>query len=583
MSDSMQRRRPKPGSILAVILTSYMMIAIDISIVNIALPAIRVNLGFSPVTLSWVVDAYMLAYGGLLFLGGRAGDVLGRRRTLVAGIVLFTAASALGGLATVGWWLLAARALQGIGAALIAPSTMALLMASFPEGEERNRALSIYATAISFGIVIGLLLGGMLTGLLSWRWVLFVNVPVGVGLVFAIPRLLPETEASGGKLNIFSGVSVTLAIGSLVFALIHGASSGFSSTGTLLAAALLVVSAAGLIASERRARHPLVPTTLFANRNRIAAYVGLLSLLAGNFGMFFFATQFLQGVLRLSPVQTGLAYLPMAGIMIAAARIVPRLLRRYSPRTLLLIATPLQVLSMLWLSRLTLSSGYLDGILGPMILCGIATGLSNISLTSLALAQVDRREAGAASGLTQTMISIGGSLGLALLVTAFGIATRGPGVESLGAATLFVHGATLAFLVAAGLASLGFVSALVLIRTPARKPIAAPVPTAGEHKAIVRRYLEMLSEGRHADAREMLHPNWVDHTLEEVTDRASAEGLQIVVDRMIGEGDHVAVHGTLQEGGGGSAIRSRIMWFIRMEENKLAELWSIHAPGEPAT
>lgn len=583
MSDSIQRREPKTGSILAVILVSYMMIAIDISIVNIALPAIRVNLGFSPVTLSWVVNAYMLAYGGLLFLGGRAGDVLGRRRTLFTGIALFTIASAVGGLASSGWWLLAARALQGIGAALVAPSTMALLMASFPEGEARNRALSIYATAISFGIVIGLLLGGMLTGLFSWRWVLYVNVPVVVGLLIAIPRLLPETDASGGKLNILSGVSVTLAIGSLVFALIHGASSGFLSAGSLFAFALLVVSAAGLVVSERRARHPLVPLSLFANRNRIAAYLGLLSLLAGNFGMFFFATQFLQGVLRLSPVQTGLAYLPMAGIMIAAARVVPRLLRRYSPRALLLVGTPLQVVSMLWLSRLTVTSGYVDGILGPMILCGIASGLSNISLTSLALSQVDRREAGAASGLTQTMISIGGSLGLAFLVTAFGLATKGAGAAHLGAASLFVHGATRAFLVAAGLASLGFLSALVLIRTPARTPNAAPVPTAGDHKATVRRYLEMLNAGRHADAREMLHPNWVDHTLAEVSDETSANGLQIIIDRMIGEGDHVAVHGTLHRHGSGRAIRSRIMWFIRMEENKLAELWSMHEPGEVVT
>jgi len=282
-------------------------------------------------------------------------------------------------------------------------------------------------------------------------------------------------------------------------------------------------------------------------------------------------------VLHFSPVQTGFAYLPMAVMVMASARIVPRLLRRYSPKSLLLIGTPMQAIALLWLSRLSETSSYVDGAMGPMILCGIAMGLCNIPLTSLALSKVDRRDAGAASGLTQTMMSVGGSFGLAVLVTVFGFAAGTAGLTHADAASRFVFGATHAFIVASALASLGFISALVLIRTPGT-PSAAKGRNAEAQKSVVRRYLEMLNNGRHADAHAMLHPDWIDHVVGEHGEEVATDSMQIVIDRMISEGDHVAVQGTVHRRHDGSETRSRVMWFIRVQEDKIAELWSMREP-----
>lgn len=581
MGTSSTRREPRRVAILAVIVVSYLMIGIDVSIVNIALPTIRTALGFSSVTLSWVINAYLLTYGGLLFLGGRSGDIAGRRRTLFAGISIFTAASALGGFAPTVWWLLAARALQGVGAALIAPSTMALLASNFPEGEARNRALSVYTTAASFGVTIGLLLGGVLTGLLSWRWVFYVNLPFGIALLCAIPRLLRETESRAGQFDLPGGIASTLGITSLVYALISGASVGLDrpqTVGALLAAVALL---GFFLVHERRSPHPLLPLSLLRDRNRIAAYLCLLLIVAGNFGMFFFATQFLQGVLQFTPVQTGLAYLPMALSVMATVRIVPRLLKRFEPRTLILAGTPLQAVAIGWLSRLSPATGYFPGIFFPMLLTGLAWGLCTISLTTLALAGVEPHESGAASGLTQTMISVGGSFGLAMLVTVFGFATR----QGAASETLFVHGTRLALLVAALLAAGAFLAALTLIRARKRMPGAKLLAGPDRSKSIARRYFEMLNTGETATASEILHPRWMDHAypdlrgVGEAANRLAEIGLEhprVTIERMVSDGEHVAVHGTIHRRINGTTRRSRVMWFIRMEDDRMAEMWTAH-------
>ncbi len=582
VSSNAQIQSSSPGVVLAIILASYLMIGVDISIVNIALPSLKNGLGFSTVGLSWVVNAYMLAYGGLLFLGGRSGDIAGRRRTLLGGIALFTLASALGGFAATAWWLLAARVLQGIGAALIAPSTLALLITNFPEGQQRNRALSIYSASASLGIIIGLMMGGLLTGWLSWRWVFFVNVPVGAALVLAIPGSLKETDRQAGRFDAPGALASSLGMTLLVYGLIRAASAGARDPGTIAAFAAAAVLLGVFVWHERRTSHPLLPMRLFLNRNRVGAYVNFLFIVAGNYGMFFFATQFMQGALRFSPLQTGLAYLPMAVTLLVTVRIVPRMLKTMNAKWLILPGTLVQALGILWLSRLSAGSDYASGVFGPMVLIGLAAGLCIMPLNTIALSAVDKKESGAASGLAQTMMSVGGSFGLAILVTVFGAASHGQ-------AARFVPAADASLRVAAFFAAAAFVVTTFVIRAPR---VARGVAGAERNKSIVRRYLEMWNTGNGAAAHEILHPQWVDHAHPEVRGipavaavlartRETFPDFHIGVDSMVSEGDRIAVRSTIRRTNGGGPEVSRVMWFIRVEGDKMAEMWTAteHADG----
>ena len=583
MSTDAQVRSGSPGVVLAIILASYLMIGVDISIVNIALPSLKAGLGFSTVGLSWVVNAYMLAYGGLLFLGGRSGDIVGRRRTLLGGVVVFTAASALGGFATSAWWLLAARVLQGIGAAFVAPSTMALLITNFPEGQQRNRALSVYSAAASLGVIIGLLLGGILTGWLTWRWVFFVNVPVGLVLAMTISRSLKETERLAGRFDFTGAVSSALGTTALVYALIRAASAGLRDVQALAAFAAAVVLVGLFIWQEGRTSHPLLPLRLFSNRNRVGAYLNFIFVAAGNYGMFFFATQFMQGALKFSPLQTGMAYLPMAVTLLVTVRIMPRLLQTVNARTLILPGTIVQALGILWLSRISAGSTYLAGVMGPMVLIGLAAGLCIMPLNTIALHAVERKESGAASGLAQTMMTVGGSFGLAVLVTVFGLVSGGQ-------AAAFVPAADASLRVAAFFAAAAFLVSVLVIRDPRGRRVSA---TAGaeRNKSVVRRYLEMWNTGNAEAAPEILHPEWVDHAHPEVRGipavadalartRTAYPDFHIGVDSMVSEGDRVAVHSTIRRTNGGGPEISRVMWFIRVEGDKLAEMWTATEDGE---
>ncbi|HEY2072410.1 MAG TPA: MFS transporter, partial [Gaiellaceae bacterium] len=291
--------------LLAVILGSYLMIVLDVSIVINALPRIHHALGFSATGLSWVQNAYTLSFGGLLLLGARAGDILGRRRMFIAGITLFSLASLAGGLAQSADWLIAARTVQGMGAAVAAPSTLTLLMTSFPEGRERNRAVAYYAAVASGGGSVGLVLGGILTSWLSWRWGLFVNVPIGALLVFAAPRVLPETERRTGHFDLAGALTSTGGMTSIVYGIVRAATAGWGDAITVAALAGGALLLGLFVVVERRAAQPITPLRLFSSRERVGAYVARIFFVGAIFGVFFFLTQFLQGVFGFSPIEAG--------------------------------------------------------------------------------------------------------------------------------------------------------------------------------------------------------------------------------------------------------------------------------------
>src|SRR5262245_45772758 len=407
---------------LALILTCQLMVILEATIVTIALPEIRSVLHFSPTSLSWVQNAYSLTFGGLLLLGARAGDILGRRRVLIAGIVLFTAASLLGGLAQSAEWLLAARAAQGVGAAIAAPSTLALLTSSFPEGRERMRAIGLYSAVSAGGASVGLVLGGMLTDWTSWRWSLFINVPIGVLLVLLAPRYLPETDRQPGRFDLAGAITSTLGMSSLVYGFVRAASDGWSDPVTVTAFVAGAALLALFVTVEMRAAQPITPLRMFASRERSSSYVARLLLVGGMFGMFFFMTQFLQDVRNYSPLKAGFAFLPMTVALFAMVRIVPKIIARIGAKQLMVAGVGLAVISMIWLSRIGSSTQYWPEIVLPMFLLGLGMGVAFIPLTTASLAGVEPRDAGAASGLVNVMQQVGGALGLGILVTVFGTA-----------------------------------------------------------------------------------------------------------------------------------------------------------------
>jgi EmrB/QacA subfamily drug resistance transporter len=452
-------RTRHPGISLAVIVACQLMIVLDATVVFVALPKIQQSLHFSATGLSWVSNAYSLAFGGLLLLGGRAGDVLGRRRVFATGIAVFTSASLLGGFATSSGWLLAARAVQGVGAALAAPGALALIAGTFAEGPERNRALSIFSATSSAGASVGLILGGVLTDWASWRWVLFINVPVGVAVLLLTPVFLEETERHRGRLDIAGAVTSVTGMVALVYAFIRAADAGWSDRVTLLAFAAGVLLLVAFVVVESRAEQPVVPLRLFADRARAGSYFDMLLLAAAMFGMFFFLVQFLQNSLGFSPLKAGLAFLPMTGLLFGVARLAPRLVPRFGVRAMMLTGLPFILAGMIWLTRLSTTSGYASGALGPMLLFGLGAGLVFLPLTLTILSGVRREDSGAASGMLQTAQQVGGALGMAVLVSVFGTASRHGGV---------VHGASIAFEVASAFIVVALVVAVAFVRPAAR-------------------------------------------------------------------------------------------------------------------
>ncbi len=421
--------------VLAIILAAYLMIILDVSVVITALPKIQDALGFSSTGLSWVQNAYALSFGGLLLLGARAGDILGRRRTFVAGIALFTFASTLGGLAQSPAWLLASRALQGVGAAIAAPSTLALLTTSFREGFERTRALTLYSAVAGAGGSVGLVLGGLLTDWVSWRAGLFINVPIGLALVWLAPRQLPETAPRPGRFDLAGALTSTFGMTAAVYGFVRAASDGWGDRFTIASFAAGVGLLVAFVLTERRARQPITPLRLFASRERSGALVARVLVVSGMFSMFFFISQFLQGVHGYSALEAGMAFLPMTVAMFAMVRVLPRL-QRFDNARVLMGGLVVAFAGMAWMSRLTEDAQYLPHVVGPMLLLGVGMGIAFTPLTASAIAGVAPEDAGAASGLVNVAHQLGGSLGLGILVTVFASASRGaarhplPGVSA---------------------------------------------------------------------------------------------------------------------------------------------------------
>ncbi|WP_396447732.1 MFS transporter [Actinomadura sp.] len=444
----------RPGIVLAVIVGGQLMIGLDTSIVTIALPEVKRGLGLTTGGLAWIQNAYMLAFGGLLLLGGRAGDVFGRRRAFTAGVALFTAASLLGGFAGTGAWLLAARAAQGVAAAVAAPSAMALIAAGF-QGQARVRALSVFSAVTGAGAAIGMIAGGVLTEAGSWRWVFFVNVPIGLALLLAAPRVLAETARWPGRFDAAGAVASTLGMTALVYALIRAGSAGWGDARTLAASGAAAALLAAFAAIEHRARQPVMPLWLLTGRDRAASYLVQLCLTAAMFGAFFFLTQYLQQVLRYGPLRAGAAFLPMVGMQFAVVRLAPRLMARAGARPLVAAGAVLVAGGLLWLSRLSPGDGYATGLLVPFLLVGAGGGLAILPLNATILASVEPGQSGAASGVAQTMLWSGASLGSAVMVTVHGHAASGGDA---------MRGMDAAFATGAGFAAAALLVAVLVLR-----------------------------------------------------------------------------------------------------------------------
>ncbi|WP_079025019.1 MFS transporter [Streptomyces leeuwenhoekii] len=407
---------------LLVIASCQLMVVLDITIVNIALPDIQRSLDFSTTGLSWVVNAYTLTFGGLLLLGGRAGDILGRRRVFVFGVLLFVLASLLGGFAQNSGQLLAARALQGIGGAIASPTALALIGTTFREGPERNRAFGAFAAVSAGGGAIGLLAGGVLVEWLNWRWVLFVNVPVGLLVALATPRWIRESQPHPGRFDVTGALTSTAGMVLLVYGFIRAGQDGWRDGLTLAAFAAAVVVLAVFVLTERRSGQPITPLHMFADRNRAGTYGIMLFLAAAMLGMFFFLTLFVQNVLDFSPLRAGLAFLPVSAVIAIGAGAASRLLPRYGPKPFMVVGAVLAAAGLAWLTLTDVHSTYAGSVLGPMLVFGLGMGMQFVSLTLMALSGVSGRETGAASGLLNVTQQVGGSLGLSLLVTMFGTA-----------------------------------------------------------------------------------------------------------------------------------------------------------------
>ncbi len=434
---------------LAVIVTCQLMVILDATVVNIALVPIQHSLHFSKAGLSWVIDAYSLAFGGLLLLGGRMGDVFGRRKMLMIGLTIFTFASLAGGFATTSGMLLATRAIQGVGAAFAAPSTLSLISATFEEGPARNKALGIFSAVSAGGGSLGLILGGALTSWVSWRWVLFINVPIGIAIILLAPRYVPEPPKNGGRMDIAGAALVTGGLAGIIYGFIRIAEHGAKSV-TVASFIAGVVLLTAFVQVERRRAQPLFPMRLLTDRVRGPAYANMLLVPAVMYGLFFFISQYLEADLHFSAIQSGLAFLPMTSLIFLSSRVTPRLVARIGARPILLFGLTALAIAAFWISRANPSEGYLTSLFGPLVLFGIGAGACFLPLSVTILAGVPRNDAGAASGMLQTMQQTGAAVGVAALT-------------SVAAA----HGTSNALLCGSGIVVVALLIAFLFIR-PAR-------------------------------------------------------------------------------------------------------------------
>jgi EmrB/QacA subfamily drug resistance transporter len=422
------RRHAHPSLVLLIIAGAQLMVVLDGTIVNIALPSMGAYFDKSQTDMTWALNAYSLAFGGLLLLGGRSGDIFGRRRMFIVGLFLFTLGSFLAGISNSFGLLLFGRVVQGLGGAISSPTALSLITTEFEEGRERTRAIGVYAAVSGAGAALGLLLGGVLTNYLSWRWVLFVNVPIGALLIVGAFLYLHQSERLRGGFDIFGGLISVAGMVSLVYGFIHVAHSGWGNTETFVVFSLSIVLLVGFVLYEAFvAPEPMMPMRIFESRNRSGAYLVMLVVGAAMFGMFYFITFFVQLVRDYGPLKTGVAFLPVAFTIGITSQVVAKILHIVGPKILMITGTTLLTLSLLWLSTVNADSGYAGKLLPGMLVLAVAMGCLFVPLTNTAVSQVANTDAGLASALLNVGQQVGGALGLSVMTTVFGTAARNYG------------------------------------------------------------------------------------------------------------------------------------------------------------
>src|SRR5262245_13967640 len=473
-----QQDRKRWGA-LAIVIAAQFMVILDVAIVNVALPSIKDDLGFSEASLQWVITAYAILFGGALLLGGRLADLFGRRRLFLVGMGLFTASSLLSGLAWSEGALIAFRGLQGLGGALFAPAALSILMTAFSEGRERNLALGIWGAASGSGAAAGVLLGGVLTSYLHWSWIFFINVPVGLAVMALTPWLLAEGRAELGHrhFDLAGAVTVTGGVMLLVYAMTRAAQDGWltlSTLGLVAASALMIVA---FLVIELRTRVPLLPLRIFRLQTLAVANATAVLVAAVAFSEFFLLTLYLQQVLNFSPIETGLAFLPITLTIIVVSNVAQSLVTRIGVRPVLTTGLVLAGVALVYFARLPADGRYVRDILPALVLSGIGLALTFVPMTIAGLSGVARADAGVASGLINTSRQIGGAVGLAAVSTIAITASSGDGVSSL------THGFQVSFAVLAGLAITGAVLVAAFIEP--RRPRGADVTVLGEEQPTV--------------------------------------------------------------------------------------------------
>jgi EmrB/QacA subfamily drug resistance transporter len=455
-----------PWHALVVVCLGQFMVVLDATIVNVALPSIQGDLGISDDSLQWIVNAYTLLFGGFLLLGGRAADLIGRRKLFIAGVVVFSAASFMNALATSETMLIAGRGLQGLGAALLSPAALAVITTSFAEGAARTKALSIWAAIASGGSAAGLLLGGVLVQALSWEWIFFVNVPIGVALVFAALRLVPDSrvEAARRHFDLAGAIAVTSGLVVLVYAIVRAQDWGWGSVKTLGLSVAALVLLAAFLAIERRSPAPLVRLQLFRMRSLATANGVFVIVIGGLFGMFFFATLYLQNILGYSPLQTGFAFLPVTAGIVIGATLAQQLIPRAGVRPVMLSGLALAAAGLALLAATTKVDGDYLGVLGGLLAMATGMGATFVPMTLVATTNVAADDAGLASGIFNTSQQVGGALGLAVLSTLAAGRTSDLLADGAARPQALVEGFQLAFVAAAGLLAIGAVLTALLLR-----------------------------------------------------------------------------------------------------------------------
>jgi EmrB/QacA subfamily drug resistance transporter len=450
---------------LVLLAAAQFVVVLDASIVNVALPSIGEALDFSPDNLSWVINAYTLTFGGFLLLGGRMADLIGRRRMFIAGLILFAGASLAGGLAQSDVWLISARAVQGLGAALLSPAALSLVTTLFAEGAERNKAMGVWGAVAGSGGAAGVLLGGMLTEWAGWEWVLFVNVPIGVAAAALSPRLLPESRNEGPRhFDVAGAVSVTAGLSLLVYSLVNANQAGWGSGETLVLIGLAFALLAAFVIIELRTKAPLVPFPgIFRLKSIRGINITALLIAMALFSMFFFISLYMQQVLGFDPLETGVAYLPLAGGIIVSAGIASTLVTRLGVKPVLVTGLILTAVGLLWFSQISVGGSYVGDVLFPSLVSAFGLGFAFVPMTIAAVAGVEPHEAGLASGLINTSQQVGGALGLAILAAVAN--SRRDSLLEAGSAlpNAMTEGFQTALLVGAGFAVFGAILALLLV------------------------------------------------------------------------------------------------------------------------